>query len=38
MYLLNINICDKKQTFIYTNNEIHSIHTRFKTNVHPPVA
>jgi len=32
-----INICDKKQTLILYSNEIHSIHTRFKTNIHPPI-
>ena len=39
MYLLDINICDKKNNHLfYTNNQIHSIHTRFKTNLHPPTA
>ena len=38
IYLLNINICDKKNHLFYTNNQIHSIHTRFKMNLHPPAA
>jgi len=37
IYLFTINICDKKHLF-YTNNQIHGIHTRFKTNLHPPTA
>ena len=38
IYFLNINICYKKQTLIYTSDKIHSIHIRFKTNFHPPTA
>jgi len=38
IYLLNINICYKNKHLFYTNNQIHSIHTRFKTNLHPPTA
>jgi len=26
----------KNEHLFYTNNQIHSIHTRFKTNLHPP--
>jgi len=34
-----INICDKKNKHLFcTNNQIHSLHTRFKTNLHPPIA
>jgi hypothetical protein len=36
--LLNINICYKIKHLFYTNNQIHSIHTRFETNLHPPTA
>ena len=28
----------KNKHLFYTNNQIHSIHTRFKTNLHPPIA
>ena len=28
----------KNKHLFYTNNQIHSIHTRFKTNLHPPTA
>jgi len=29
----------KKNKHLYnTNNQIHSVHTRFKTNLHPPIA
>jgi len=38
IYLLNINICGKNKHLFYTNNQIHSIHTRSKTNLHPPTA
>ena len=37
IYLFTINICEKKHLF-YTNNQMHSIHTRFKTNLHLPTA
>ena len=34
-----VNICDKKNKHLfYTNNQVHSVHTRFKTNLHPPIA
>jgi hypothetical protein len=32
-----INICNKKHLFS-TNYQIHSVHTRSKTNLHPPIA
>ena len=38
IYFLSINTCDKKQTLCNTNNQIHSVHTIFKTNLHPPTA
>ena len=38
IYLLNINVCEKNKHLFYTNNQIHSIHTRFETNLHPPTA
>jgi len=38
IYLFNINICKKNKHLFYTNNQIHNIHTRFKTNLHPPTA
>jgi len=38
IYILNISICYKNKHLFYTNNQIHSIHTRFKTNLHPPTA
>jgi len=28
----------KNKHLFYTNNQIHSVHTRFKTNLHPPIA
>ena len=28
----------KNKHLFYTNNQIHSIHTKFKTNLHPPIA
>ena len=28
----------KNKHLFYTNNQIHSTHTRFKTNLHPPTA
>jgi hypothetical protein len=27
-----------KNILFATNNQIHSVHTRFKTNLHPPIA
>jgi hypothetical protein len=32
------NICDKNKHLFSTNYQIHSVHTRYKTNLHPPVA
>ena len=38
-YILSISIfVIKNKHLFYTNNQIHSIHTRFKTNLHPPTA
>jgi len=38
-YILSISIFVIKNKYLfYTNNQIHSIHTRFKTNLHPPTA
>jgi len=38
-YIFSISIfVMKKKHLFYTNNQIHSIHTRFKTNLHPPTA
>jgi len=38
-YIFSISIfVIKKKHLFYTNNQIHSIHTRFKTNLHPPTA
>jgi len=28
----------KNKHLFYTNNQVHSVHTRFKTNLHPPIA
>ena len=28
----------KNKHLFYTNNQIHSVHTRLKTNLHPPIA
>jgi len=28
----------KNKHLFYTNNKVHSVHTRFKTNLHPPIA
>jgi len=33
----SINICDKNKHLFSTNYQIHSVHTRFKTNLHPPI-
>jgi len=38
IYLLNIKIFIKNKHLFYTNKRIHSIHTRFKTNLYPPTA
>jgi len=35
IYSISIFIIKNKHLF-YTNSQIHSIHTRFKTNLHPP--
>jgi len=38
-YIHSISICViKNKHLFYTNNQIHIIHTRFKTNLHPPTA
>jgi len=37
IYSISIFVIKKKRLF-YTNNQIHSIHTRFKTTLHPPTA
>jgi len=38
-YIFSISIfVIKNKHLFYTNNQIHSIHTRFKTNLHPPAA
>ena len=38
-YIFSISIfVTKNKHLLYTNNQIHSIHTRFKTNLHPPTA
>ena len=36
-YVFSIFVMKNKHLF-YTNNQIHSIHPRFKTNLHPPTA
>ena len=38
-YILSISIfVIKSKHLYYTNNQIHSIHTRLQTNLHPPTA
>ena len=37
IFPLSIFVIKNKHLF-YTNNQIHSIHTRFKTNLHQPIA
>jgi len=37
IYSISIYVVRNKHLF-HTNNQIHSIHTRFKTNLHPPTA
>jgi len=38
-YIFSISIfVIKNEHLFYTNIQIHSIHTRFKTNLHPPTA
>ena len=37
IFPISIFVIKNKHLF-YTNNQIHSIHTRFKTNLHPPTA
>jgi len=37
IYSISVFVIKNKHLF-YTNNQIHSIHTRFKTNLHPPTA
>ena len=34
----SINICDKNKHLFSTNYQIHNVRTRFKTNLHPPIA
>ena len=36
IYSISIFVIKNKHLF-YTNNQIHSTHTRFKTNLHPPM-
>jgi len=37
IFSLSVFVIKNKHLF-YTNNQIHSMHTRFKTNLHPPAA
>jgi len=37
IFLLSIFVIKNKHLF-YTNNQVHSVHTRFKTNLHPPIS
>ena len=37
IFSLPIFVIKNKHLF-YTNNQIHSVHTRFKTDLHPPIA
>jgi len=37
IFSLSIFMIKNKHLF-YTNKQIHSVHTRFKTNLHPPIA
>jgi len=37
IFSISIFVITKKR-LVYTNNQIHSIHKRFKTNLHPPTA
>jgi len=37
IFSLSIFVTKNKHLF-YANNQIHSIHTKFKTNLHPPTA
>jgi len=37
IFTLSIFVIKNKHLF-YTNNQIHSVHTRFKSNLHPPTA
>jgi hypothetical protein len=38
-YIFSLSIFVMKTKHLYnTNNQIHSVHTRFKTNLHPPIA
>jgi len=37
IYSISLYVVKNKHLF-YTNNQIHNIHTRFKTNLHPPTA
>ena len=38
-YIFSISIFVLKNRYLFTtNNQIHNLHTRFKTNLHPPIA
>jgi len=38
-YIFSLSIFVIKNKHLYnSNNQIHSVHTRFKTNLHPPIA
>jgi len=38
-YIFSISIFVRKNKHLFTtNNQIHNLHTRFKTNLHPPIA
>jgi hypothetical protein len=37
IYFFYLSICGEKHLF-NTNNQIHSFHTRYKTNLHQPTA
>jgi hypothetical protein len=38
MFLITTNCNSVRYKSYNTNNQIHSVHTRFKTNLHPPIA
>jgi hypothetical protein len=38
IFLLLIFVIKKNKHLFYTNNHVHSVHTRFKTNLHLPTA
>jgi hypothetical protein len=37
-YFFSINVHDKNKDSFSTNYQIHNVHTRFKTDLHPPIA